>query len=302
MKNRWNKIGKIYNSNGEKPWLYSHASVPTVELLEKDLIKIYFSSRDVNNESFVNALVIDLNRPKNILDFSTAPILKPGNIGTFDESGAMATWFTKYKNLSFLYYVGWNKGFKTPFRNAIGLAVSENGAPFKKHSFGPIVDRSAVDPFFTASCCVLPDDDNWRMYYLSCTDWRVVKNSIQHRYHIKYAESIDGINWIRNGVVAIDYSNNDEYAISRPSVIKDKECWKMWYSYRGDYYKIGYAESNDGIVWERQDNQWGLNLSESGWDSEMVEYPCVFDHSGVKYLLYNGNGYGQTGFGLAECT
>jgi hypothetical protein len=25
----------------------------------------------------------------------------------------------------------------------------------------------------------------------------------------------------------------------------------------------------------------------------------VFDHKGERYMLYNGNGYGQTGFGLA---
>ena len=31
----------------------------------------------------------------------------------------------------------------------------------------------------------------------------------------------------------------------------------------------------------------------------MVEYPCVFDWDGRRYMLYNGNGYGRTGVGLA---
>jgi len=31
----------------------------------------------------------------------------------------------------------------------------------------------------------------------------------------------------------------------------------------------------------------------------MVEYPFVFDHKGGRYMLYNGNGYGRTGFGIA---
>ena len=31
----------------------------------------------------------------------------------------------------------------------------------------------------------------------------------------------------------------------------------------------------------------------------MIEYPFVFDHDGSRYMLYNGNGYGKTGFGLA---
>jgi hypothetical protein len=31
----------------------------------------------------------------------------------------------------------------------------------------------------------------------------------------------------------------------------------------------------------------------------MIEYPFVFDHQGSRYLLYNGNNYGETGVGLA---
>ena len=30
----------------------------------------------------------------------------------------------------------------------------------------------------------------------------------------------------------------------------------------------------------------------------MVEYPFVFDHEGARYMLYNGNGYGETGSAL----
>ena len=73
----------------------------------------------------------------------------------------------------------------------------------------------------------------------------------------------------------------------------------MWYSYRGSSYRIGYAESEDGVSWERKDHLAGISTSEDGWDSEMVAYAFVFDHRGQRYMLYNGNGYGQTGIGLA---
>ena len=43
----------------------------------------------------------------------------------------------------------------------------------------------------------------------------------------------------------------------------------------------------------------GIDVSDSGWDSEMIEYPFVLRHQGHLYMLYNGNGYGQSGFGLA---
>jgi hypothetical protein len=137
------------------------------------------------------------------------------------------------------------------------------------------------------------------MWYLSCTEWLIENGTPKHKYHIKYAESLDGIEWKHRGDVAIDFKDSEEYAISRPSVMKDADRWRMWYSYRGDRYRIGYAESSDGVSWTRLDGTAGIDASPSGWDSEMIEYPFVFDHRGSRYMLYNGNDYGRSGFGLA---
>ena len=66
-------------------------------------------------------------------------------------------------------------------------------------------------------------------------------------------------------------------------------------------YRIGYAESLDGIEWERKDSLAGIDISNDPleWDHEMIEYPYVFKHNGKKYMFYNGNGYGTNGAGLA---
>lgn len=277
----------------------SHATVPIAESLGGDLYKIYFSSRDELDRSYTGYTVIDITQPNQILELSTEPVLAPGKLGEFDDSGAMATWLAIHQGQKYLYYIGWNLGVTVPFRNSIGLSISSQTDDFKRYSSGPIMDRSMSEPHFCASCCVLPGDDLWRMWYLSCTEWRKREEKPEHRYHIKYAESIDGIHWRRDGLVAIDYSNDQEHAISRPSVIRDIDGWKMWYSYRGHSYRIGYAESEDGRQWRRLDSQVGIDVSPTGWDSDMIEYPYVFDHKGQRYMLYNGNGYGRTGFGLA---
>jgi len=82
----------------------------------------------------------------------------------------------------------------------------------------------------------------------------------------------------------------------------------MWFSYRGSRsfrsdpaatYRIGYAESPDGVRWRRDDAEAGIGLSESGWDSLMIEYPFVYRHGGQTFLLYNGNGFGESGIGYA---
>jgi hypothetical protein len=73
----------------------------------------------------------------------------------------------------------------------------------------------------------------------------------------------------------------------------------MWYSYRGPNYRIGYAESSDGISWERKDHLSGIGVSESSFDSEMIEYAAVVEYNGRHYMFYNGNNFGQNGIGLA---
>src|SRR5258708_3960118 len=97
----------------------------------------------------------------------------------------------------------------------------------------------------------------------------------------------------------IGLNSKEEYALSKPFVLKEKGVYKMWYSHRGKNYRLGYAESADGLQWQRMDERVGIDVSVSGWDSEMIEYACLFDVNGERYMLYNGNGYGKTGFGLA---
>lgn len=295
----WRKLGRIFSPAGEVSWMRSHAAVPIAEPLVDGLFRVYFSTRDVQNRSHTAFVVIDITRPCDVLEVSTVPVLGPGELGAFDDSGAMATWLVDRGSERFLYYIGWNLGVTVPFRNAVGLAVSQDGQPFRRYVPGPIVDRSMVEPHFCASCCVLPDGDRWRMWYLSCTGWQMRAGRPEHRYHIKYAESDDGIHWRRDGAVAIDYADAGEYAISRPSVVRDMDVWRMWYSHRGESYRIGYAESADGVRWTRRDDRAGIDVSAAGWDSEMIEYPYVFDHEGQRYMLYNGNNYGETGFGIA---
>jgi hypothetical protein len=295
----WRKLGLVFCPDAERPWMRTHAAVPVAEHLRDDLFRIYFSSRDERNRSFTGYVVIELQRPQSVLELSSEPVLAPGELGAFDDSGAMATWLTTHAGKRHLYYVGWNLGVTVPFRNAIGLAVAGADGIFHRFADGPVVDRSLHEPHFCASCCVMPAEDCWRMWYLSCTGWWMLDGRPEHKYHIKYAESGDGIHWRRDGVVAIDYAGGDEYAISRPCVLRDRDRWRMWYSFRGRSYRVGYAESGDGRRWERQDRLAGIDVSASGWDSEMIEYPFVFDHGGRRYMLYNGNGYGNTGFGLA---
>jgi predicted GH43/DUF377 family glycosyl hydrolase len=135
------------------------------------------------------------------------------------------------------------------------------------------------------------------MWYGSNLKWGPRKSDMLHV--LKYAESEDGINWKRDNKIVINSESPEEYAICKPCVLKDLSEYLMWFSSRGDTYRIHLAKSQDGIRWDRLGKEPGIDVSPSGWDSEMIEYPFVFDHKGKRYMLYCGNGYGNTGFGLA---
>jgi predicted GH43/DUF377 family glycosyl hydrolase len=307
---KWKKLGRIFNTNGQKPWMQTHASLPIVEYKHDDIFRIYFSPRNSENKSHIAFIEIDINEPTKILKISEKPVMEPGKLGAFDDSGVMASCIVNHNDKKFLYYLGWNQKVTVPYSNAIGLAIShDDGDTFQRVFDGAIVDRSPTEPYFTASCEIKIENDLWRMWYLSCTGWKMridpddktnSRNLASPFYHIKYAESDDGINWKRDGKVCIDFKNEDEWATATPRVRKEGDIYKMWYSHRGvTPYRIGYAESKNGIDWNRKDEEVGINVSKEGWDSKMIEYPFVFEHKNSKYMLYNGNEFGIEGLGIA---
>lgn len=70
----------------------------------------------------------------------------------------------------------------------------------------------------------------------------------------------------------------------------------------GEQYRLGYAYSLSGETWDLRIKETGIDVSAYGWDFEMIEYPFVCDHKGERLMLYNGNGYGKTAFGIATLT
>jgi hypothetical protein len=305
---KWAKRGLIFSPDRNFDWMQSHASIPVAEFLNPDLIRIYFGTRDAAGISHIGYVDVESENPTRLVAISTKPVLPLGERGTFDDSGIMPSWLVRYNNKRFFYYIGWNPQVTVSYRLAIGLAISSDHAEgFAKYSNGPVADRSLTEPFFNTAPCVLVEEGLWKMWYISCTGWEVVNGHPEPRYHVKYADSVDGINWRKTGVVCIDY---DEFAaaIGRPCVFRDRRGYRMIYSYRStagyrsdprQSYRLGYAESKDGLTWIRRDAEVGIERSESGWDSEMIEYCYVYEHNDKKVMLYNGNGFGKSGFGYA---
>lgn len=299
MTGRWRRLGRLALDASAAPWAATHAALPIAEAIDEGAWNIYLSARDDDGRARIGRSRLTLHPSPRLAPLEAQPVLDLGPLGTFDDSGVTAASLVQANGRRYLYYTGWSRGVTVPFYLAAGVAVSDGGLPFRRVSLAPLLDRNAVDPFLTASPHVLVDDRQWRMWYVSGTAWSPAPNGPRHAYHIRYAESADGVTWQRDGHVCIDYATPEEHAFARPCVVRDADTYRMWYAVRGNAYRIGYAESTDGREWCRLDDHRGLVPEGDGWDAEMVEYPWVFDAEGSRYMLYNGNDYGKTGVGIA---
>ena len=300
MSGNWRRLGLIGSAAGAAPWAVSHSALPSVAPGGDGQWDLYLSTRDAEGRARIARGRFRLEPAPAIGKVETNPVLDLGSLGTFDDRGVTMSSIVSSGGRQYLYYTGWMLGVTVPFYLAAGLAISDDGgATFHRWSQAPLLERNEVDPLLTASPFVMIDNGVWRMWYVSGSAWAIVNETARHSYHIKYAESQDGVHWNRPGLVCVDYASDDEYAFARPYVRYDNGRYRMWYAYRGQRYRIGYAESADGLAWSRLDDARGLEASGSGWDSEMVEYPWLFEHNGRDYMLYNGDDYGRSGVGLA---
>lgn len=299
---KWRKLKHLFVPDNNYDWMVSHAANPFPIRLDKSIYRVFFTCRNAQNQSYIAYVDIDFENDYKVVNISKKPVLSPGVIGSFDDSGVAMGSLIEVNGKQYLYYLGWNLKVTVPWLNTIGLAIlNTESNEFEKFSRAPIMDRSDEDPYSISYPSILFESAVYKMWYGSNLSWGKDQKDMKHV--IKFAESTNGINWQRTNDIHINLFHPNEFAISKPFVIKDGVIYKMWYSYRAngsiDTYRIGYAESIDGLIWERMDENSGIDVAEEGWDSEMIEYPAIVDFNGSRYMLYNGNGYGKTGFGLA---
>ena len=296
----WRKLGRVFAPAGERSWMRSHAAVPIALPLDGDVHRVYFSCRDDENRSHLGFVHLRLDPPE-IVEVAAEPALAPGPLGTFDDHGVYGNALVEHEGRLVLYYAGWNPGRREPlFYASIGAAESaDGGRTFRRLSAAPLLARSEFDPCFVTSPFVLVEDGRWRMWYASGYRWEEADGELRSYYHVKYAESRDGLEWRRTGHVCID-NRPGERNVVRPCVLRVEDGYEMWYAYdAGSGYRIGFATSPDGLAWTRRDDAAGIDVADDGWDSAMVAYPFVFSAGGRRYLLYSGNDFGRGGFGLA---
>lgn len=297
---RWHKLGRVYCPPGDQPWLREYAHLPTPVAVEAGRVRVYFAGLDAQKFGRIGYVDLSANDPTRVLHTSREPVLDLGEPGLFDDCGVNPSCVVRVGDRWRMYYIGWQRSRRVPYHLFAGLAESADGERFERVSRTPVLDRTDEEPWLRSATSVLPVAGGYRAWYVSATGWTTVRREPYPRYAVRTAESADGVRWAAGGPVCIDLEG-DEFGTGRPWVVRDPDRYRMWYSIRSQSrpYRIGYAESEDGLRWRRLDERAGLSASAAGWDSEMVCYAAVIDVNGRRLMFYNGNRHGQTGFGVA---
>lgn len=311
----WEKLGKVFDPKDfhTPSWMNEFAQAPSI-LVFDNFIRVYFSCRpkpDAKGQYVSYSSYVDLNRSNifEIIDIGKKPILSLGKLGTFDEFGTYPVSVIKDGKQYRAYYAGWTRCESVPFNVAIGVGFSDDdGRTFQKIGEGPVISYSPNEPFILSGPKIRKFNDTWYLFYIAGREWILDGSNPEPVYKIRMAVSDDGLNWTKmNKDLIADFLEVNE-AQASPDVFFMNGLYHMFFCYRystnfrgkENGYRIGYASSTDLLNWTRDDSKVGIDVSDSGWDSEMISYPHVFEMDGEIYMFYLGNAVGKNGFGAAR--
>jgi predicted GH43/DUF377 family glycosyl hydrolase len=311
----WKKLGCLFDpqSHDTPEWMQQFAQAPATREYN-DFLRVYFSCRPLPDKqgqyvSYTGFVDLDKANLFKILRISEKPILQLGELGCFDQYGTYPVSVIDMNQKPVVFYAGWTRCSSVPFNVAIGFGISnDDGETFIKIGKGPVLSFSLDEPFILSGPKIRKFNNIYYLFYIAGVKWILDNEKPEPVYKIKLAISTDGENWKKNNKNLIVSSSEEDEAQASPDVFYKNGLYHMFFCYRKSKnyrgkengYRIGYAWSKDLMHWNRDDSKSGIDVSEEGWDSEMVSYPHVFELNNKIYMMYLGNHVGKTGFGLAE--
>lgn len=312
---KWKKMGKVFDpSRASLPDHCTEYAQSPQALVFEDFVRIYFSCRekDATGQYLSHISFVEMDKGlKGITRYAGKTVIPLGDLGCFDEHGIFPMNMLRRQDEVWGYTCGWSRRKSVGVETSIGLAKStDDGLTFQRCGPGPILTASLHEPFLVGDPFVKVVQDRFHMWYIFGTSWshQPSEKTPARVYKIGHAISDDGVSWEREGRQIIESRLNADESQALPTVFFHENRYHMLFCYREatDFrqnrlrgYRIGYAYSDDLATWTRDDQQAGIDVSPSGWDSQMICYPHVFQLAGKVYLLYNGNEFGRHGFGLA---
>ena len=312
---KWKKLGKIFDPTEHKLANDCTNFAQSPQVLEfDDFVRIYFSTRqrDASGKFISHISFVEMDKAfQNIKKISDHTIITMGALGCYDEHGIFPFNVLRDGNRVLGFIGGWTRRVSVDIETSIGLAISnDDGLTFTRIGDGPVLSATLDEPFLVGDPFVLKMKDTYHMWFIYGVRWIQNPNKdVKERvYKIGHATSTDAVNWVKTNRQIVDDKLNEDECQALPSVIFHNGKYHMVFCYRQavgfrenskDAYRLGYAYSQDASNWTRDDKNVGIDTTAGDWDSDMMCYPHLCSVNEKIYLLYNGNNFGKTGFGLA---
>lgn len=234
----------------------------------------------------------------NWLKYAGNPVMDVDYTGAWDSLGvetvsilidSLAPPSERFK----MWYAG---QYFNSYRYDIGYAVSSDGISWQKYG-QPVLQIGSANEWdngFLEGPSVILENGVYRMWYCGY-DATVNGSPTDGQANIGYAESTDGINWVKhpsNPVMTVSPSGWDAIYVQDPHVILMNGQYHMWFGGNevdGYGQQVGYASSADGINWMKSPANPVLTKGGAGeWDRQTASFPSVLVQNGVYRMWYTG--------------
>lgn len=279
----WHLAVEAQNSEGKV--IYCGES--DVSVIEDSIISVYLTLQPVGSGTGNIEIYIDWG--SNWKDYYENPILTKGpNISNvygiiepkiLYENGVYKMWYTKLLSSAAI---------------EIWYTESSDGINWTSQYDKPVIvpgEAGAWDDYSVGVGDIIYEDGKYKMYY----------NGFQDQYGkwcIGLAVSDDGINWQKNAAPVL-IPSEEEYQIIASSVIKLDDQYYMYYSTRNyPYYSICLAMSQDGLNWQKYDQNPILKPLNS-WEGTGILFPTVLKRDNKYEMVYMNCNQNLWAFGKA---
>ena len=236
-----------------------------------------------------------------VSSFDNKPTVRAGDKQTYSENGIVPSCWIRHKHNGLLFTIGFSNLNQHYFNAESGLVIFDEQMKIIENLNGPVLSRSYEDPYWAASPFVIKNKGkkSYSMFYTSAYGTiRLANGNTHHRYSIKKRTSIDLKNWhielARNVIVP---KNVTEYAIARPTIIRLKGKYVMFYSKRETIYSKDYltfiSVSDNLEGWHNIEKPFRFFEKMSEYGCECYAYPIL--HRERLLIFFNVHGYGKEG-------
>lgn len=296
-------------------------------VIENDTIYLFYVGDDKSGRRHIRLATASVKEPENFT-YQGIVVETGQQQGCFDYAWTVLPVVIKIRDgLYYMIYSGNSgRGQGLSCFPGLGAAWSKDLIHWEKYEGNPVMPLEDIESgervVGIAGGALLKEDlpDGGYLLHLYYTGGLSLGDNVflDQQKACFHAVSTDGIHWKRLGCVrrrttALDYEN---IASTAGPVLRDADgMYRCWYSSIGTrwgVYSITYAESEDGVKWNRG-VRYGENLAlgpesrdvdelhfrQNRWQDQSVSYPEVIREGEGLRMYYCGNEYGVGGIGTA---